>query len=147
MRTSPPVTEVSGTIREAQNRNTSPSNICSGRMMSTGGSAAPSGGWIWFSSNSQRSAAPGRTSQMPMDEMTSPPMSRRPVSRVLPTSPSASSVTRTFSGRYSTPPEALSKPRVKPFISFLLSRQSAGRIRFSISISPSRQAEAARLTS
>ena len=36
MRTSPPVTEVSGTMREAQNRNTSPSNSCSGEMISIG---------------------------------------------------------------------------------------------------------------
>ena len=40
MRTSPEVTDVSGTMREAQNRNTSPSNSCSGAMMSTGGRAA-----------------------------------------------------------------------------------------------------------
>ena len=34
-----------------------------------------------------------------MEEITSPPISRRPISRVLPTSPRASRFTRTFSGR------------------------------------------------
>ena len=116
MRTSPEVTDVSGTMREAQNRNTSPSKSCSGAMMSTGGRAAASGDWIWFSSNSQRSDTPGRTSQMPMERITSPPSSRSPISRVLPTSPSASRVTRHLSGRHSPPAGRIVVFIVSPFL-------------------------------
>ena len=99
MRTSPEVTEVSGTNREAQNRNTSPSNTSSGETISTGGNLSPSGETIWFSSISHRWGTFSRTSQMPMESMTSPPSSCSPMRRVLPTSPSASRFTRTRSLR------------------------------------------------
>ena len=86
-----------GILREATKTNRSQSKRFSGEMISTSGKALYSQGReICPISNSHRAVIWSDRSQIPMEEITSPPSSFSPVSRVEPTSPMARRFTRFF---------------------------------------------------